>query len=181
MGPWLFVPRGPADGDGDHTGGVLKLGNLNRVDQPQRRLDPEGRSEGYLESAGPEYPGPFEAGEVLRADLRSRRSTTTDRMGRGRSHCRKSQGLRPVKGRYIPFARGGRGAEPTSCCVSVSSDGSFRELCVERDRQRKPAQGREAAEMVYRKCAEFDSGVGSDAGRPVDEVVSDIAPRLRPA
>jgi hypothetical protein len=104
-----IFPRGPADGDRDHAGAELQLGDLDRINESRRRLHQQRSSEGDLQRASTEDPGPLEAGEVFRADLRYRRSPTTAGMGRGRSHCRENQGQRPVKGRYIPFAAAERG------------------------------------------------------------------------
>jgi predicted kinase len=53
------------------------------------------------------------------------------------------------------------------------------ELCVQRDGHRATPHGREATEQVYAKSTEFDWGVGIDATRPVEQIVSELLERLQ--
>ncbi len=47
-------------------------------------------------------------------------------------------------------------------------------VCIERDSRRKKPHGKDAAEAVYRKSAEFDYGIVIDASKPLNECIEEI-------
>jgi predicted kinase len=49
---------------------------------------------------------------------------------------------------------------------------------VERDRRRARPLGREAAQAVYAKSTEFEHGIGINAARTIDSIVSEIVGRI---
>lgn len=54
-------------------------------------------------------------------------------------------------------------------------------LCILRDRHRHPSHGAAATRQVYAKSTRFEYGIGVDATKPVDRVVSAIRSALRAA
>jgi adenylate kinase family enzyme len=48
------------------------------------------------------------------------------------------------------------------------------EVCIARDSQRKTSFGKEAAEAVHKKVAEFDYGINIDVTQPLDKIVKEI-------
>lgn len=48
------------------------------------------------------------------------------------------------------------------------------EICIERDKKRDKAHGKDAAEVVYKKSTEFSYGIVIDATKKLDECVKEI-------
>jgi len=51
-------------------------------------------------------------------------------------------------------------------------------ICIERDKKRKNSHGKDAAEAVYNKTAEFDYGILIDATKEINECIKEIVSYL---